>query len=815
MFTAPDGKPFFRQRSTAGAGDEYWQPGFGMAGTNNTVRTVVRSGTNIYIGGDFSTVGNVVARNIARWGGTSWSSLGNGAANGTNGPVYALLAVGTDLYVGGRFTQAGGITARSVAKWSSANWTSLGTGIGTNSTQTALVLALAIIGSDLYVGGNFYQAGNTSASSVAMWDGTAWSALGTSLSNGVSGLIPEIDAMAVVGTDLYVGGSFTAAGGVSANRIAKWNGSTWSALGTGIGTLNNGGVWALLPVGTDLYVGGGFSVAGGVTVDCLAKWNGSSWSRVGGAGFANGQSNGIVTGLAFVGTELYITGAFRQSAGAVADFTARWDGTTWRGVGTGLSGTIGAAAYSLLVVANEVYVGGKFLTAGGSRADNIARWNGTNWSPLSPNMAAANGLDAVVFSLGIAGNNTVYAGGLFQQAGGVVAEGIARWNGASWSSLPSGSYSGGMQVRAIAVAGTDVYVGGIFHNVGTVPAEYVAKWNGTTWSSLGTGTSNGVNSYVYALAVVGSDLYVGGNFTQAGGNSANYVAKWNGTNWSSLGPAGANGVGNPNSAAVQALAVVGTDLYVGGLFNRAGSTTVSNIARWNGTAWSSVGTGVSGSVLALAVAGNIVYAGGFFNQAGGVPANQVARWDGTAWSSLGSGPANGLTSQGYVQALAVVGSDLYAGGFFTQVGGVATQNLARWDGTSWSRVGTGTNGAVYALAAVGNQLYAGGSFTAVGDETKVMNSFGIYDPSAPTATAGATPTTAVSLYPNPASQQVTFSLPPANRLRYIELRDARGQLLRQVPLQAGTGAVALPVSGLPTCVYLLRCGQVVRRLLVP
>ena len=48
------------------------------------------------------------------------------------------------------------------------------------------------------------------------------------------------------------------------------------------------------------------------------------------------------------------------------------------------------------------------------------------------------------------------------------------------------------------------------------------------------------------------------------------------------------------------------------------------IAKWNGTAWSALGTGVNGFVYALAVAGTDVYAGGFFTTAGGAPAAQAA-----------------------------------------------------------------------------------------------------------------------------------------------------------------------------------------------
>jgi hypothetical protein len=244
-----------------------------------------------------------------------------------------------------------------------------------------------------------------------------------------------------------------------------------------------------------------------------------------------------------------------------------------------------------------------------------------------------------------------------------------------------------------------------------------------TWSTLGTGSQNGVNSIVYALAVVGNEVYVGGYFTGAGGVSANSVARFNTlTNtWSTLGTGSSNGVsgGGGSLPTVNALAVVGNEVFVGGWFTSAGGVSANYVARYNTltNTWSSLGTGsqngVNGwGVYALAVSGNEVYVGGGFTSAGGVSARYVARFNTltNTWSSLGTGSQNGVNSN--VTALAVVGNEVYVGGYFTSAGGVSANNVARFNTltNTWSSLGTGSSngvsgggGGVFALAVVGNE----------------------------------------------------------------------------------------------------------------
>ena len=99
------------------------------------------------------------------------------------------------------------------------------------------VYALAVFddgsGPALYAGGDFTTAGGVAGATTSR-SGTARA--GRPLGSGVER--PGVHALAVFddgsGPALYAGGDFTTAGGVPANHIAKWNGSSWSALGSGI-----------------------------------------------------------------------------------------------------------------------------------------------------------------------------------------------------------------------------------------------------------------------------------------------------------------------------------------------------------------------------------------------------------------------------------------------------------------------------------------------------------------------------------------------------------------------------------------------------
>ncbi len=705
MRTGKNGEPIFlpkMQNTASGTWDT--QFGFPLPGVAGMVYALASDGQgNVYVGGYFGAAGglstpvnNIVRYNIAT---NTWSALGSGSSNGVNNEVYTLAVMGSEVYVGGRFTQAGGVSANRVARFNTNTntWSVLGT--STSNGVNSEVRALAVTESEVYVGGNFTQAGGVSANRVARFNTNTntWSVLGTSTSNGVGGASTSIVyALAVVGNEVFVGGRFTQAGGVTVSNVARFNTNTntWSLLGSSLILGVNGSVNALVVMGNEVCVGGEFTQAGDANANRVARFNPATntWSALGGSGIG---VSGSVYALAVMGSEVYVGGTFSQAGGLSAINVARFNTTTntWGALGSGTN--ISVIGVRALAAGSEVYVGGDFFSAGGLSANYVARFNpATNtWSAMAGRGNGVRGdSNPTVNAIAVTGSD-VYVGGRFTQAGGVSANNVARFNTNTntWSALGSGSSNGvsGDYVNALAVMGNEVYVGGYFFNAGGVSANRVARFNTNTntWSALGSGSSNGVNSNgVYAFAVIGSEVFVGGDFTQAGGVSANYVARFNtNTNtWSALGSGSSNGVSGFSNSRVYALAVMGSELYVGGGFTFAGGMSANYVARFNTSTntWSSLGSGsnngMNNEVYALAVMGSEVFVGGYFGRAGGVSANGMARFNPNTntWSAL-EGSANGVNDR--VNALAVIGSGvLYVGGRFTQAGGLSSTYIARW-----------------------------------------------------------------------------------------------------------------------------------------
>ncbi|MCX7605879.1 MAG: hypothetical protein N2170_01265 [Bacteroidia bacterium] len=122
-------------------------------GPNNNIWAAVVWNNKLYLGGDFTTFGTASGKLVAFDGIQAQSVPGAP----TSGSVRALLATGTDLYVAGSFSALGnGMTVNRIAKLSSSgSWSSFGNGLG-----PTVVNALAWHVNTLYAGGNFTQDGS-------------------------------------------------------------------------------------------------------------------------------------------------------------------------------------------------------------------------------------------------------------------------------------------------------------------------------------------------------------------------------------------------------------------------------------------------------------------------------------------------------------------------------------------------------------------------------------------------------------------------------------------------------------------------------
>jgi len=375
--------------------------------------------------------------------------------------------------------------------------------------------------------------------------------------------------------------------------------------------------------------------------------------------------------------------------------------------------------------------------------------------------------------------NTLYIGGAFAQVGPASGGGVPRQNLAAiditTGSVTAWDPEADGPVLALAESPGIVYAGGQFTTInGGTSRNRLAAIDAT--NGLATPWNPNANNEVRALVVSGGTVYAGGIFTTINGATRNRLAAIDAmtgldTGW--------NPNPSPNpivpSPSVDALAVSATRLYVGGRFGVIASTARLRLAafvvnsppgslptldvNWNPNVSSA---GPPYVVRALAMNGGTVYAGGVFGAIGGASRTNLAAIDtsptGSAVISAWSPNPNGQ-----VNALAVDGVTVYAGGTFTAIGGGAPRNgLAAIDtsglATAWD---PNPNGAVNALAASGGWVYAGGLFTAVGTTPRAY--FAAFDPRSFTITASAgahgsiEPSGAVSVAPG---SSLTFTIAP-------------------------------------------------------
>jgi hypothetical protein len=353
---------------------------------------------NLYACGWFDTAGGIYTTDVAKWNGTEWSTLGSGSIGGQ---VLALtLDAYNNLYAGGLYF--------CISKWDGNTWHQMGDGLRESIVDPDVTSLTIDVRGTLYVSGNI-SSEEKKIINIAKRVNNGWEMLSEKKDYAFINInsYNEINTLLVNSEgDLFIAGGFATMGGISANNIAKWDGSRWSALGSGTDYTINA---IAMDASGKLYAGGTFDTAGGIFVeDHIAVWDGKSWNAL------HNPTCGDVNALAVdLSGNLYVGGS--KSTPNLTEYVDKWDGQKWSMIDSGMN-------YSVMKFA--VDKSGKLYAVGHLHKSDesiIIKWDGKSWESLG------NQINGDVKDILVDDSGNIYVGGQFDAAGGVSVKNIAKW----------------------------------------------------------------------------------------------------------------------------------------------------------------------------------------------------------------------------------------------------------------------------------------------------------------------------------------------------------------------------------------------------
>lgn len=400
-----------------------------------------------------------------------------------------------------------------------------------------------------------------------------------------------------------------------------------------------------------------------------------------------------------------------------------------------------------------------------------------NWSAIGTGITGGSG-DFVITD-----GSYVYIGGSLAYVDGVQCSQVARYNGTTVEDVGDPLPSSSTDVVTAMTRWNGTLLIGVVHN--STGLSQVYKLNGTAWEAIG-GT---FDAQIYCLEIYNNELYVGGQFSNYNGNPLRGVCKWNGTTYIDLGQT------NLQVGLVHDMEVYNNELVIG--MENYVLNGYRNIARYNGTAYSTFPVTFDYEVTALKTIGNKLYIGGGFLEeyTTGQELNKVAVWDGTTLSSMGTG----VDGSGGVNDFTEYDGKVVAVGGFTKIGGVMTNFVASWNGTAWAKVSNENiagSGALNSACVYNNTLFVAGGLT-VGIWGKGTSVFYLKDENVSLEEEEIQ----AAVYPNPVQHDLMIE---AKDMQQIELMDAQGNAVQKYMPVAGTEYYQISVGQLSPGVYLLR-----------
>ena len=616
------------------------------------VMAVAASGTSLYVGGDFRHYNGKLVGSLAKIDSSTCALDTNfvragGFGNATGNSVSALALLGTSLYVAGDFTSYRGGNAPGVIKIDATSGdpdTAFLSGVGSGPNMLGGLMGLALAAGSVYVGGAFT---NFNGSLVG----------GLVKLNAASGVVdvrfaaaPAADSqvylLATDGTSLFAAGTFTHYAGI-ATSLAKINAVTGVVDSAFTQAVSNYAPGALLLNGGSLYVGNELLSGGRLAISKLDSTTAAVDSN-----FTHALNfDGSVLALALVGNSLYVGGVFTSYQNQPAGNLAKVDATTGI-LDTGFTQVtgVGGPVAALAIAGGNVLAGGNLSTWRGQPAQNLAKFTLAT-DAVDSAFTNATGPDRAVTALAL-GNGALYVGGPIFSYRGSAAGSLIKvdvLSGAMDSTFLQGAATM-FWANSLLFSGGALYAGGYNASIGPT---HLAKVDPTTGVADTTFASSGVpDGTVYGLASAGQSLYITGQFQHYGAAVAQNLAKIDATRGAldqtfTL----ATGIGDASTWGMTVLAA-GSSVYVGGNFKSYRGVSVSGLVKLDATA-GTLDTVFDGSapvpalfVDALATDGTSLYALGWYQVPGAIP----------TWAIYKRSLASGMAQSGFAAAGAPCGT---------------------------------------------------------------------------------------------------------------------------------------------------------------
>jgi hypothetical protein len=351
------------------------------------------------------------------------------------------------------------------------NWQSLNGGIGYSGVRSMYADSLE---DHLYVSGRFSEVDGQPIKGIARWNGSNWD----SLQSGIDGMdtVNQFGSFAYdmvrFNGKLYISGGFASLGNVPAASLGTWDESLWDSLPIQPHLSIYCSLGPLFENDGNLYVGGAYDSIAGLAANSISKWDGISWGSLNFPNFFPSPiqfTYSIINSICSYDGKIYAAGLIYSVPIDTVGYILQYDGSAWSTVGGGIKGGGITSILCMAVYHGELYVGGYFTKSAGNVGNNIQKWDGNTWDDVG------GGMD-----------------------------------------IPNGA------IRKLIVWHDKLYAIGVFDEAGGIPANKIAVWDGLKWCSLGSTFDNVLS----AASLYHDSLFVGGSFLTADGDSVNYVAKW-------------------------------------------------------------------------------------------------------------------------------------------------------------------------------------------------------------------------------------------------------------------------------------------------